>query len=245
MNFNDSLDNAVYNNCYFLNCTFSRIFISHVFFNNCTFLESEFSNVKTSRTHFENSTLQDIKLIDTDLTGRHFTNCTIFNTTIIRLTAPCDRDFEFNIYLDALWRSNLGALVPSIIALSIIGEFVHRFGKSRMAAICFIFAALLCASFGFLSHDEHIIWTGGVAQGFMLAGLAALTMLAVESYSTPLRATALGLFICGGHIGALIGGSLYSVLPVYSVKFASAISTITMIIPVVSSIILKDPCLLI
>ena len=75
------------------------------------------------------------RLIDTDLTERHFKDCTVNNITVIRLSAQCDRDFEFNIYLDSLWRSHLGALVPSVIAMSLIGEAIHRFGRSRMAGI--------------------------------------------------------------------------------------------------------------
>lgn len=58
--FNKSIENIIYTNCRFVNCTFRRMFISHVTFNNCTFLDTEFTNVKTSRTQFKFSTLENV-----------------------------------------------------------------------------------------------------------------------------------------------------------------------------------------
>ena len=146
------------------------------------------------------------RFIDTDLSERHFINCTKNNTEIVRVTTGCDQDFDYNIFLDAIWRSNLGGLIPAVIAMACIGEFIHRFGRSRIAskfyteitgwfffkiyfltATCFGFAAMLCCAFGFLFIDEHVIWTGGTAQGLILAGLAALTVLSIETYTTSLR----------------------------------------------------------
>lgn len=74
-----------------------------------------------------------------------------------------------------------------MIAFGFLGEAVQRIGRSRVAAFCFVVAMLLCGFFGFLYDDEQVIWTGGTGQGFMLAGLAALTLLAIETYTTPLR----------------------------------------------------------
>lgn len=48
--------------------------------------------------------------------------------------------------------------------------------------------------------------------------------------------------MCGGHIGALIGAPLYASLPMINCKIAAGVSTLTMAIPAISSIILKDPC---
>lgn len=59
--FNESLDNQIFTDCSFVNCTFDRIFLSHVHFINCTFSESQFTNVKTSRTFFKYSTLEDVR----------------------------------------------------------------------------------------------------------------------------------------------------------------------------------------
>lgn len=113
---------------------------------------------------------------------------------------------------------------------------------SCFPALCFTFSTVLCATFGFLYRDEEIIWTAGSAQGLMLAGLAAVTILTVENYSTPLRCTAIGLFICGGHVGALFGATLFSVLPLASSKIVAILSTIAMGVPVISSTTLKDSC---
>lgn len=59
------------------------------------------------------------------------------------------------------------------------------------------------------------------------------------------RCTALGVFVCFSQIGALLGSTLYTHLPVTTTKIAATISTIFTTIPFVSSIVLKDPCLLV
>lgn len=56
------------------------------------------------------------------------------------------------------------------------------------------------------------------------------------------RCTALGLFMCGGHIGALIGAPLYGALPLTSTTIAASISTMIMAIPTVAAMALQDPC---
>lgn len=114
-------------------------------------------------------------------------DCVSNNTKIIRLLGSCDRDFEYNIYLEALWKSNLGALIPAMLAMVFLGEAIQRIGRRRVAAICFTIAMIICNLFGFLCNDVHVIWTGGTAQGFILAGLASLTLLGIETYNTPLR----------------------------------------------------------
>ncbi|XP_055387047.1 synaptic vesicle glycoprotein 2A-like [Condylostylus longicornis] len=238
--FDRNIENLIFSNCKFINCTFHGVYISHVFFENCTFVNTEFSNIRTSQTNFLNAAFDNVKLIDTDLTERHFINTTKNNTDIIRLDSSCDQDFDYNIFLEAIWRSNLGGLVPGVIAVACIGEFVHRFGRSRIATTCFTFAAMLCCAFGFLFIDVHVIWTGGTAQGLMLAGLVALTVLSVETYVTSIRCSALGVFVCGGHIGALISGPIYASLPTTTSHFAAVLSTISMILPILSSAALKD-----
>lgn len=106
---------------------------------------------------------------------------------MIRLSGACDRDFEYNIYLDAVWRSNLGALIPAMVATILVGEAVQRLGRTRIASACFALAIALCIALSVLYDDNHVIWTGGSAQGLILAGLAALTLLTIEIYTTPLR----------------------------------------------------------
>lgn len=59
--FNMSLDNMLYIDCQFVNCTFNRIFLSHVAFENCSFSDTEFANVKTSRTNFYDSVFSYVK----------------------------------------------------------------------------------------------------------------------------------------------------------------------------------------
>lgn len=59
--FNASIENVVFSECYFRNCTFRRLFLNHVQFHNCSFLNTEFANVKTSRSRFENSVLDDVR----------------------------------------------------------------------------------------------------------------------------------------------------------------------------------------
>lgn len=121
------------------------------------------------------------------MTNRHFVNCISNNTKIIRLFGACDRDFEYNIFFDSLWRSHIGALVPSVLAMCLLGEAVQRMGRSRVACLCYVAAVALCVLLWFVDDDPEVIWTGGMALGFMMGGLAALTLLAIETYSTPLR----------------------------------------------------------
>lgn len=178
------------------------------------------------------------------MTDRHFDNCIINNTEIIRLSGTCDRDFEYNIYLDAVWRSNLGALIPAMLATILIGEAVQQLGRTRIASACFSLSICLCIVLSFLYDANHVIWTGGCAQGLILAGLAALTLLTIEIYTTPLRCTALGLFMCVGHIGALASSPLYILMPTVTVKIAAITSAVILFIPTISSAMLKDPCVL-
>ncbi|XP_055635000.1 synaptic vesicle glycoprotein 2A-like [Toxorhynchites rutilus septentrionalis] len=242
--FNKSIENTVYTNCRFMNCTFRRMFISHVVFNNCTFQDTEFTNVKTSRTQFKFSILDDVGLIDTDLTERHFVDCLMNNVTTLRLLSTCDRDFEYNIYLDTVWKSHFGALLPAVVFMLMVGEGSHRFGRCRAATLCFGFAISLTLTFSLLYHNLQIIWTAGSAQGLMLAGIAALTLMAIESYTTSLRCTAIGFFVAGGHFGALVGAQLYAAFPVISSKVAAIVSALFLSVPITSAIILRDPCLL-
>ncbi|XP_063699909.1 synaptic vesicle glycoprotein 2C-like isoform X3 [Culicoides brevitarsis] len=134
--FNTSMDNQIYSNCTFLNTTFRDLFMTHITFLNSTFVNTEFSNVKTSGTVFEYSVLDNVSLVDTDLTDRHFTDCIRHNNTITRMSMECDRDFEYNIYFDALWTSQFGLLVPAFIMIGLSGEAIYRCGKTRIASNC-------------------------------------------------------------------------------------------------------------
>lgn len=90
--------------------------------------------MKTSGTIFEFSTLDTVSLVDTDLTERHFTECVRNNISVVRMSTDCDRDFEYNIYFDALWTSQFGLLVPAFIMIGLSGEAIYRCGKTRIAS---------------------------------------------------------------------------------------------------------------
>lgn len=111
-------------------------------------------------------------------------------------------------------------------------------------AVFFAFAAILNFTLGFLYHESQVLWTSGSAQGLMLAGLAAMTLLAIESFTTPLRCTALGIFVCCGHLGALIAVPIYSSLPFISTKMAALLSTGGLFPPIFAAVLVHDPCLL-
>jgi VNT family MFS transporter (synaptic vesicle glycoprotein 2) len=110
------------------------MFFNHVNFTNCSFLDTEFSNTKSSKTQFLNSTLQSVSLIDSDLTKRHFIDCQISNLTVLRLKSSCDREFDYNFNIFAIWRANFASLLPSTVLILLMGEIVQRFGKSRTAS---------------------------------------------------------------------------------------------------------------
>lgn len=57
------------------------------------------------------------------------------------------------------------------------------------------------------------------------------------------RCSALGICICGGHLGALFGAHLYAALPIQS-TYAAAITTVTLAVPSIASLMLRDPCAL-
>lgn len=73
-NFQSSLDNTIFDQCHFENCTFRRLFISHVLFHNSSFKYTEFTNVKTSRTEFRNSTLDYTKYVQYSCIAAHAKN---------------------------------------------------------------------------------------------------------------------------------------------------------------------------
>lgn len=114
-----------------------------------------------------------------------------------------------------------------------------------VSAVCYGSAAALCIVFGFLFHDNQVIWTVGAIQGLLATGLGALTALTIEYYKTSERCSMLGLLVSCGLIGSLIGSPLFAILPVSSCKAAAAIGTISTLISLVSSVLLKDPSSLI
>lgn len=56
--------------------------------------------------------------MDTDLTDQHFENCLMSNVSVLSLSAGCPLDFDYNIYLEEVFRQHLVgqlAIVPSAI----------------------------------------------------------------------------------------------------------------------------------
>lgn len=96
-------------------------------------------------------------------------------------------DFDYNIFTWSVWRSNLGGLIPCILAILSVGEAIQRLGRATVASITFAITIILCVILGFAVKDEIVIWIGGSAQGFILAGLTALTLFSVETYTTVIR----------------------------------------------------------
>lgn len=214
--------------------------------------------------------LHSNRFIETEVSYHNFINCKILETAFVRRNTTCDMDFDYNIYSASVWKANLGGLIPCILAILSVGEAIQRLGRAPVASCCFAIAMILCLALGFVNKVEIVIWIGGCAQGFILAGLTALTLFIVETYTTVIRyvpfaspfihcghikmfapfgldcrCTALGVFLCFSQIGALLGAALYSHLPVILPKVAATISTSFVAIPLVSSVVLKDPCLLV
>lgn len=127
------------------------------------------------------------RFIDTDISSHNFIDCKINNSKIVRLNSTCDMDFDYNIFTWSVWRSNLGGLIPCILAILSVGEAIQRIGRAPVASLTFTIAMILCVILGFVVKDEIVIWIGGCAQGFILAGLTALTLFAVETYTTVIR----------------------------------------------------------
>lgn len=96
-------------------------------------------------------------------------------------------DFDYNIFISSVWKSNLGGLIPCILAILTVGEAIQRLGRAPVASCCYTISMILCITLGFVSKDEIVIWIGGCAQGFILAGLTSLTLFAVETYTTLIR----------------------------------------------------------
>lgn len=209
VNFQTSLDNMIFDRCTFQNCTFRRIYTNHVLFNNSLLENTEFASVKTSRTSFINSKLNEMKsvrlfcawetenwliyhislcrFIDTEVSSRNFIDCVLKNTRIIRLNGSCDMDFDYNIFASSTWKSNLGGLIPCILAILSVGEAIQRLGRATVSSCCFTISMILCVILAFVTKDEIVIWIGGCAQGFILAAITALTVFIVETYTTSVR----------------------------------------------------------
>lgn len=96
-------------------------------------------------------------------------------------------DFEYNIFIASVWKSNLGGLIPCILAILSVGEAIQRLGRATVATFCFVISMILCVILGFVIKDEIVIWIGGCAQGFILAALTSLTLFVIETYTTTLR----------------------------------------------------------
>lgn len=96
-------------------------------------------------------------------------------------------DFDYNIYMGNVWKANLGGLIPCILAILSVGEAIQRLGRAPVASCCFSISMILCVLLGFANKDEIVIWIGGCAQGFILAGLTALTLFVIETYTTTIR----------------------------------------------------------
>lgn len=109
------------------------------------------------------------------------------NSKIIRINGSCDMDFDYNVYAASVWKSNLGGLIPCILAILSVGEAIQRLGRATVASCCYTIALVLCVVLGFVAKDELVIWIGGCAQGFVLAALTALTVFVVETYTTSVR----------------------------------------------------------
>lgn len=100
------------------------------------------------------------RFIDTDVSAHNFLDCKINNTKIVRLNGSCDMDFDYNIYTSTVWRSNLGGLIPCILAILSVGEAIQRLGRAPVASCCFTIAMILCVMLGFVHQDEIVIWIG-------------------------------------------------------------------------------------
>lgn len=127
------------------------------------------------------------RFIDSEISSNNFVNCTLRNTEIIRLNGSCDMDFDYNIYTASLWKSNLGGLIPCIMAILSVGEAIQRLGRATVASCCYAIAMLLCMILSFVEKDEFVIWIGGCAQGFIMAAMTALTIFVIETYTTLVR----------------------------------------------------------
>lgn len=99
---------------------------------------------------------------------------------------------------------------------------------------------MLCIILGMLHHEDQIVWTVGSAQGLIVTGVGAVSILALEHYKASQRCSVLGMLVCGGHVGAQLGASIFKLFPITSFKAAATISTVTLFIPFMSAIILKD-----
>lgn len=89
----------------------------------------------------------------------------------------------------------MAALIPALLAVCIVGECIQRFGRNRISVFCFSLSMLLCIVFGMVCKEKYLLWIGGTAQGIILAGLVALTILSIETYTTPLRYISKEIFI--------------------------------------------------
>lgn len=125
--------------------------------------------------------------IDTDLSDRHFVNCTASNTGISRLLGSCDEDFEFNIYADTLWRANACSAALSMLAAVLAGQLLQHIDKTRAALVFALAALALTVVFGMVAHQRYVVWLGAAIQACVYAAMAAVILLAAETYETTLR----------------------------------------------------------
>ncbi|XP_031329329.1 synaptic vesicle glycoprotein 2B-like isoform X2 [Photinus pyralis] len=225
--FNSTVENVQYKECNFENVTFTHLHFNHVEFVNCMFEETEFNNVKSSITYFENSTIKDSRFIDTDLTEQHFLNCNLINNTVLSLLTDCVVDFDYNIYLNDLFKETIAWAGPMVPALLVLGFVLEATSRPPVLVLLLVLASVVSIGIFFLVNFVSTVIVEAIFKVLLICAVNVLTMVVIEGYPCHLRCTAHGMMRSVYHLASLCAIPIYGTL-VHTILLFPAVTTVAL-----------------
>lgn len=213
--YNESIENVVYVDSTFVNCTFRDMFLSQVEFTNCSFYNVMFSNIKSSLTFFRGCVLKDSIIVDTDLSAeRHLVSSELAGGSAVRgARSSCRLEFGGGGAAHAP-RAALVAAAALAAAAGLAVVVVDGAGAAadRVISVCLTLVCLVCPGIYVATTPAAVFVLVGLFHA--LLGVVHLlgSLLLLESYPTDIRCTAHGLLLSLMYIGAMLATVVYSQL---------------------------------
>lgn len=225
--FDATIENIEYRDSLFKNVTFKNLELRHVEFVNCVFDEAEFTNVKSSITYFLNTTVRDSRFVDTDLSDHHFVDCMMINNTFLSLISDCIVDFDYNIYLEDLYRETIAWAGPMLPSLLILGFLLEITLRPPIVVTLLLLSSISSIGIFFQYRFSFILLTEALVKVFLMCAINTLTMVIIEGYPCHLRCTAHGVMRCLFHLASLCAIPMYTAM-VQTVLLVPAVLTVVL-----------------
>lgn len=133
-----------------------------------------------------------------------------FNTfAILYCVQPLMEEFTREFHVTPTAASLSLSLTTMLLAASMLvfGSLSEVWGRKPIMAVSMLAASVLCLASAF-SPNFHTLLVLRTIQGIALAGLPSIAMAYLgEEIETGILGSAMGLYISGNAIGAVLGGS--------------------------------------